>query len=432
MEQPPLLKILLTLTLLHLNYHHIHTKTTTTTTPPPTQPPIPPPTTTTTTTTLDPKQLRALQSLNLPTSKDPCSHPKSLNNATLCDNSKPFRHLISLHLTNCSGDLSFSTPALKSLSTLLDLSFVNCPITVVHFPTELSSNLHSFTSINSLRKLTGVWLGRLDNLTDLIIISTTIKASGPYVILGNLKKLQKLTISHANLTGFLPKSWHPNLTQVDLSYNELKGKIPSSMTELENLVSLDLSSNQLTGELPDSIGDLIGLKNLSLSSNSFSGSIPESMASMPELVHIDLSSNQFNGTIPSFVQKLKGLKYLNLEKNNFQGIMPFNSSFIKKLAVFKIGDNINLCYNHSSFSPKVKLGISPCDKNGLPMSPPVSPGPSGGDDTDDDDDGSSEDETSPKDGGHHGPNKVVLGIAIALSSIVFLIIFLICLSRRCA
>lgn len=273
----------------------------------------------------------------------------------------------------------------------------------------------------------------MQNVTDLIVTGVPINASGPTIILGGLKKLKTLTISKTNLTGHLPKSWHQNVTYIDLSQNQLKGKIHDSITEIENLVSLNLSSNQLTGELPTSIGDLIALKNLSVASNSLSGSIPESFAAMPSLIHLDLSSNQFNGSIPRFLAEMNELKYLNLEKNNFQGVLPFNGSFIKRLVVFKIGDNTNLCYNHSTMSPKVKLGISPCDKNGFPMSPPAKEAPTE-DGSDDDSGDSSGDETSEKDsgGGHHGPNKFVLGVAIALSSIVFLIIFLILLSRRCA
>uniref|UniRef100_A0A7C8YD57 2-alkenal reductase (NAD(P)(+)) n=1 Tax=Opuntia streptacantha TaxID=393608 RepID=A0A7C8YD57_OPUST len=384
--------------------------------------------------TLDPKQLRALQSLNLPTSKDPCSNPPALHNATRCDNSKPFRHLVSLRLINCSDDVSLSITALKSLSSLQDLEFINCRVSPVRFPSDLALNLRSFTCINSLKRLTGVWLSRLQNVADLTVSGVTINASGPTIIVGGMKKLKTLTISKTNLTGHLPKSWHLNITHIDFSQNQLKGRIPNSITELENLVSLNLSSNQLIGELPTSIGDLIELRNLSVASNSLSGSIPESLASMSALVHLDLSSNQFNGSIPRFLADMKELKYLNLENNNFQGVLPFNGSFIKRLVVFKIGENANLCYNHSNFSPKVKLGISPCDKNGFPMSPPAKTVSSGesSDDGSDDDGSSSGDETSEKDGGHHGPNKVVLGVAIALSSIVFLIIFLILLSRRCA
>ncbi|GAU39877.1 hypothetical protein TSUD_69250 [Trifolium subterraneum] len=151
------------------------------------------------TSTLDPNQLKALQSLNIPTSKDPCIQP-SFHNATQCDSSKPFRHLLSLTLSNCSTSISLSYNALKSLSTLQSLHFLNCPIAPIHFPPQLTYSLLSFTSINSLHKISGVWLSHLANLTDLTVSNTPIKASGPYVILAHMKKLKTLTISNTNLT----------------------------------------------------------------------------------------------------------------------------------------------------------------------------------------------------------------------------------------
>ncbi|KAF8413718.1 hypothetical protein HHK36_001710 [Tetracentron sinense] len=383
--------------------------------------------------TLYPKQLQALQSLNIPTSKDPCSQP-SLHNATLCDSGKPFRFLVSLRLINCSDDVQMSSTALESLTTLQDLEFFNCPIPPARFPPILISNLRSFTCINSLRKLTGVWLGRLQNLTDLTVSGVSVNASGPLIILGKLKNLRSVTISHTNLTGNLPKKWHLNITHIDLSANQLKGKIHSSLTLLGDLEFLNLSSNELSGEIPISFGDLLSLRNVSFASNSLSGSIPDSMADIPGLVQLDLSSNQFNGTIPKFISKMKKLKYLNLEKNNFHGVMPFNGSFIKSLAVFKVGGNSNLCYNHSTVSSKLKLGIAPCDKDGLPVSPPPDKSGSSGDDGNNSD--YSDDDTSSSDAKHneekrHGPSKIVFGVAIGLSSVVFLIVFLVLLSKWC-
>ncbi|XP_057464294.1 receptor-like protein 51 [Actinidia eriantha] len=394
------------------------------------------------TSTLDPKQLRALQSLNIPTTTDPCSPPppssssSSSASATVCDGATPFRHLLSLRLANCSDDLQISTTALRSLSTLTSLELLDCPsVAAVRFPPDLAGHLRSFTCINSLHKLTGVWLSRLQNLTDLTVSAVTVNASGPAIVLGAMKKLKSVTISHANLTGSLPKHWHLNLTHIDLSNNKLVGKIPTSLTRLENLLVLNLSSNQLIGEVPTSIGDLLSLQNLSLSSNSLSGPIPTSMAAVPTLIHLDLGSNQLNGTIPKFIADLKDLRYLNLEKNNFNGIMPFNASFIKRLAVFKIGENSNLCYNHSTISSKLKLGIAPCDKHGLPLAPPPAKDSSSGDDSSgresNDDDYSMGDESGKSKAHSHGPSKVVLGVAIGLSSVVFLIIFLVLISKCC-
>uniref|UniRef100_A0A2P2PYU2 Uncharacterized protein n=1 Tax=Rhizophora mucronata TaxID=61149 RepID=A0A2P2PYU2_RHIMU len=44
---------------------------------------------------------------------------------------------------------------------------------------------------------------------------------------------------------------------------------------------------------------------------------------------------------------------------------------------------------------------------------------------------SDDDDSSSQRNHHRGPNKFVLGVAIALSSIVFLIVFLVLLSKRC-
>ncbi|XP_020990794.1 receptor-like protein 51 [Arachis duranensis] len=352
----------------------------------------------------------------------------AFHNATTCDNSKPFRHLISLTLSNCSSYVALSFTALQSLSTLQTLNLLNCPVNPIRFPLELTSSLHTFTCINSLRKVSGVWLSQLQNLTDLALTNVQVKASGPYVIFAHMDKLKILTISNANLTGFLPGHLHSDLTHIDFSGNKLKGTIPSSITMLSGLESLNLSNNNLSGEVPAIIGDLTSLTTLSLASNSFSGQIPGSISSVSSLIHLDLSSNQFNSTIPKFISQMKSLRHLNLANNNLHGVLPFDQNFIKNLDVFNVGGNSNVCYNHSVLSSNLKLGISPCDKYGMPASPP-SKDSSYADDSSDynDSDGSS----NQKKRHHSGPNKFVLGVAIALSSIVFLIVFMIMCTKCC-
>ncbi|KAF8411068.1 hypothetical protein HHK36_003607 [Tetracentron sinense] len=376
--------------------------------------------------TIDPNQLKAPNSLNIPTIKDPCSQ-SSLHNSTLCNSGKPFRHLVSLRLINCSDNVQISTTVLEHLSTLQELEFLNCPIPLVHFPAKLISNLRSFSCINSLNKLTGAWLGRLENLTYLTVLGVKVKARGPRIILRNMKKLRSVRISHTNLTGYLPKKWNLNITHIDLSGNHLKGKVPSSLKLLVDLEFLNLSSNKLSGEIPTSVGNLLSLRNVSFASNSLRGSIPNSISDIPGLVHLDLSSNQFNGTIPKFISEMKELKYLNLENNNFNGVLPFNGSFIKRLAVFKVGGNSNLCYNHSMISSKLKLGISRCDKDGLPVLPPpyqseshisvsvdvACPSP------------------APAHEGWHWESKIILVTTVGLSCIVFALCFLVLLSKWC-
>lgn len=131
---------------------------------------------------------------------------------------------------------------------------------------------------------------------------------------------------------------------------------------------------------------------------------------------------------------MKELKYLNLENNKFHGVLPFNESFIKRLDVFKINGNFDLCYNRSMMSREMNLGIASCDKHGMPiLPPPVAGTPSsmvedlgggGGDES-----GGNDDDVVKKDQVHviRGPNKVVLGVAIGLSAMVFIVIFLVLL-----
>ncbi|XP_008792333.1 receptor-like protein 51 [Phoenix dactylifera] len=384
--------------------------------------------------TLDPRQLTALQSIGLSTTRDPCALPSPHDNATACDSASPFRHLVSLRLANCSPDVDLSPTALSALYTLRSLSLLRCPIPAPRrLPASLASSLRSFSCVSSLRRLNGVMLSRLENLTDLVVVDVPVSASGPAVVLSQMHHLRSLTISRANLSGRLPHHWHTlDLVHLDLSSNSLKGSIPSTISVLGYLQTLNLSSNALTGTLPDSIGDLIFLKNATFSQNSLSGPIPNSISQLSNLTHLDLSSNQLNGSIPRFLSEMKELKFLNLENNSFQGAIPFNATSIKRLEFFKVGGNSNLCYNHTLLSSKMKLGIAPCDKYGLPVSPP--PDKSSKSDSDySDDDGEDDDNENEKkrSGGHHGPSKLVLGVAIGLSCLVFLVIFLVCLSRMC-
>ncbi|GJY96755.1 leucine-rich repeat-containing protein [Tanacetum coccineum] len=64
---------------------------------------------------------------------------------------------------------------------------------------------------------------------------------------------------------------------IDLSSNNLIGKIPYELTNLHGLLRLDLSNNSLVGEIPRDIGQMKELLTLNLSRNFFSGKMPSSM-----------------------------------------------------------------------------------------------------------------------------------------------------------
>lgn len=85
---------------------------------------------------------------------------------------------------------------------------------------------------------------------------------------------------------------------LDLSRNNLSGKIPAAVTNLSALGTLNLSWNHLTGNIPENIGDLKSLETLDLSRNNLEGPIPTSMTSLTLLSHLNLSNNNLSGPIP--------------------------------------------------------------------------------------------------------------------------------------
>lgn len=88
------------------------------------------------------------------------------------------------------------------------------------------------------------------------------------------------------------------LNIIDLSNNNLIGKIPTELMNLSKLFSLNLSGNHLTGEIPEKISALQELESLDLSRNNLFGEIPSSMANMSSLGYLNLSYNNLSGKIP--------------------------------------------------------------------------------------------------------------------------------------
>ncbi|PIM98379.1 Leucine-rich repeat protein [Handroanthus impetiginosus] len=91
---------------------------------------------------------------------------------------------------------------------------------------------------------------------------------------------------------------------IDLSNNNLEGKIPSVITKLVSLVGLNFSRNNLTGSILPSIGQLKELNFLDFSRNQLSGSVPTSLSDLSSLGVLNLSYNNLSGRIPQSKQAL--------------------------------------------------------------------------------------------------------------------------------
>ncbi|CAO2185298.1 unnamed protein product [Urochloa humidicola] len=204
------------------------------------------------------------------------------------------------------------------------------------FSGEFPSVVQNFTSVLFLdlsrNKLFGslpTWIGKLKSLRILRLSHNMFYGNIP-VNITNLDCLQYLDLNNNGISGSLPTylshlkaMTKKNMTQVcyDDDIDNFHLISPSAVFGT-NMMSIDLSSNNLTGKIPEEITTLDALVNLNLSWNQFSGVVPNNIGEMQSLEALDLSRNMLSGEIPATLSKLTFLSYLDLSYNNLAGTIP--------------------------------------------------------------------------------------------------------------
>ena len=88
------------------------------------------------------------------------------------------------------------------------------------------------------------------------------------------------------------------VTQLDLSGQNLNGRIPPEFGRLDGLITLNLANNRLTGPVPPELGHLVGLRELSLDGNALTGAIPAELGQLSQLKSLWLRRNRLTGPVP--------------------------------------------------------------------------------------------------------------------------------------
>ncbi|XP_044502051.1 receptor-like protein 6 [Mangifera indica] len=150
--------------------------------------------------------------------------------------------------------------------------------------------------------------------------------------------------SHSNLIGEIPPLICnlSRLRVLDLSYNNLSGRLPQCLGNLSyRLLLLNLRSNKFCGSIPSTFVSGINLKWIDLSHNELQGRIPRSLANCTGLEFLNLGNNQICDVFPSWLGTLPELKVLILQANGFSGVIrdPETSFAFPKLRIIDLSSN---------------------------------------------------------------------------------------------
>ncbi|TYI07940.1 hypothetical protein ES332_A10G261400v1 [Gossypium tomentosum] len=172
-----------------------------------------------------------------------------------------------------------------------------------------------------------------------------------------LSPLMVMDLSNNNLSGKLPRwiSNLPELTALDLFNNQLEGSIPRDLCHIDGLKVLELSQNKFSGPIPSCSGAQ-SIKHLHLNRNRLSGTLGNAFFNCSSLVTLDVSENQLTGEIPNWVGTLSALRVLLLKANFFTGEIPIELCKLLSLSIIVLSQNnlsgpIPFCLSNLTLEP---------------------------------------------------------------------------------
>ncbi|GKV38676.1 hypothetical protein SLEP1_g46565 [Rubroshorea leprosula] len=253
------------------------------------------------------------------------------------------RSLIQLDLSNnkLQGPIPSSIVNFVNLS-YLDLSSNHLSDLVVVSDMFLGlQNLETIIlSYNNLSLRMSVYANfTLPKLTDVFLSSCNLSEFPNF--LRHSGGLQNLVLSKNSINGNIPE-WiceKDDLRILDLSHNNLIGKIPNCLPKF--LSVLDLQANHFDGNIPFGFPEGCGLRNLNLYGNQMDGLLPRSLVNCSKLEVLDVGNNNIEDTFPHWLESLPDLQVLVLRSNKFHGSVQSTKespSFLK-LRVLDLSNN---------------------------------------------------------------------------------------------
>ncbi|XP_071918301.1 uncharacterized protein [Coffea arabica] len=234
----------------------------------------------------------------------------------------------------------------QELSRLRRLKFISLssnnftgaiPMWVGHFPELQVLALYN----NDFTGLIPSSISNLSKLEHLDFRGNSLRGQIPEQI-GNLQSLKFLNLESNQLTGSIPLSIFniSTMEKVGFTFNNLSGTLPVYLCRhLPNLSRIALSFNQIHGQIPSSLSQCSQLEMLSLSDNNFSGSIPKEIGNLEMLEGLYLGTNNLQGLIPREIGNLRNLKEFGIERNQITGSIPREIGNLTELTLIVFAHN---------------------------------------------------------------------------------------------
>ncbi|KAL6276373.1 hypothetical protein ACE6H2_019974 [Prunus campanulata] len=225
---------------------------------------------------------------------------------------------LSLYYNNLSDLIPYELGNITALQTL----FLDQNRLSGRLPPSFSnlSNLQNFWAASN--DLTGEFPDYA-NLTQMSVFSISgnyMSGRFPADFFKKWTEIRYLSILGNNFEGSLPAEL---FNYSSLVYYLMISDVANSgfqfprFADLSNIYTLILRNCSITGEIPEYIGKMSNLKYLDLSFNNLTGRIPQSMKGL-NLTYLSLAKNELNDTIPDWVGEVK--TRLDLSYNNFSEV----------------------------------------------------------------------------------------------------------------